>query len=71
MAKPRLAVSLALVRDLRSVRPTATDEDLDAFEQDLVAGFVLARSSAAVEDGSIQAEIRAVSEFRDSMGWAG
>ncbi|MBT2511666.1 site-specific integrase [Streptomyces sp. ISL-98] len=61
-------MSLALVRDLRSVRPTPTDEDLDAFEQDLVAGFVLARSAAGVEDGSIQAEIRAVSEFRDSMG---
>ncbi|WP_157855037.1 site-specific integrase, partial [Streptomyces exfoliatus] len=61
-------VSLALVRDLRSVRPTPTDEDPDAFEQDLVAGFVLARSAAGVEDGSIQAEIRAVSEFRDSMG---
>ncbi|WP_327375393.1 site-specific integrase [Streptomyces sp. NBC_01216] len=61
-------MSLALVRDLRSVRPTPADEDLDAFEQDLVAGFVLARAAAGVEDGSIQAEIRAVSEFRDSMG---
>ncbi len=66
--KARFTVTLALVRDLRSARPVLTDEDLDAFEQDLVAGFVLARSAAGVEDRSIQAEIRAVTEFRDVMG---
>ncbi|MFG2843956.1 tyrosine-type recombinase/integrase [Kitasatospora sp. NPDC048296] len=61
-------MALALVRDLRSVRPTLSTAELDAFEQDLVAGFVLARSAAGVEDASIQAEIRAISEFRESMG---
>jgi hypothetical protein len=61
-------MTLALVHDLRSARPVLSSGDLDAFEQDLVAGFVLARSAAGVEDKSIQAEIRAISEFRDSMG---
>jgi site-specific recombinase XerC len=60
-------MTLALVHDLRSARPEPSSEDLDAFEQDLVADFVLARSAAGVVDKSIQTEIRAISEFRDSM----
>lgn len=61
-------MALALVRDLRSVRPVPTPDELDAFEQDLVAGFVLARSAAGVEDRSIQDEVRYITKFRESMG---
>ncbi len=61
-------MALAVVRDLRPVRPVPDGTDLDAFEQDLIAGFVLARSAAGVTDKSIQAELRAVGEFRESMG---
>ncbi|MEV0641633.1 site-specific integrase [Streptomyces sp. NPDC050619] len=61
-------MTLALVRDLRSVRPDPTPEELDAFEQDLVAGYVLARAAAGVEDRSIQGEIRSITEFRASLG---
>lgn len=44
-----------------------TPAELDAFEQDLVAGFVLARSSAGVTDDSVQAELRALMEFREVL----
>jgi hypothetical protein len=50
------------------MRPVLDETDLDAYEQDLIAGFVLARSAAGVTDKSIQAEPRAVGEFRESMG---
>jgi hypothetical protein len=66
--KAGTGVALAVVRDLRAVRPVPDEVDLDAFEQDLIAGFVLARSAAGVTDKSIQAELRAVGEFRESMG---
>jgi integrase len=66
--KAGVKVALALVRDLRSVRAAPTLDELDDFEQDLVAGYVLARSAAGVLDSSIQEEVRAVSEFRESMG---
>lgn len=61
-------MALALVRDLRSARPRLSDGELDAFEQDLIAGFVLARSAAGVTDKSVQAELGAISELRASMG---
>jgi integrase len=66
--KAGTGVTLALVRDLRAIRPVPDEADLDAYEQDLIAGFVLARSAAGVTDKSIQAELRAVGEFRESMG---
>jgi len=61
-------VSLAVVRDLRAARPAPTPEQLDAFEQDLVAGFVLARSAARLTDESIRRDVGYVMEFRESMG---
>jgi site-specific recombinase XerD len=66
--KAGTGVALAVVQDLRSIRPVPDDTDLDAFEQDLIAGFVLARSASGVTDKSIQAELRAVGEFRESIG---
>lgn len=34
-------MALAAVRDLRDVRPPATAEELEQFETDVLAGFVL------------------------------
>ncbi|MFE0063219.1 hypothetical protein [Streptomyces sp. NPDC059003] len=62
------ALALALAHDLRSVRPAPNTEDLDAFKQDLVAGFVLARSAAGVDENSVRAESRVISECRNAVG---
>ncbi|MDT0453106.1 hypothetical protein [Streptomyces hesseae] len=39
-------MALAVVRDLRSELRLETNEEIAAFEQDLLAEFVLARASA-------------------------
>ncbi|MEU9763880.1 hypothetical protein ACFYYY_08100 [Streptomyces sp. NPDC001834] len=41
-----LGLSLAVVRDLREVRAPVSAEELEQFETDVLAGFVLARASA-------------------------
>lgn len=61
-------MALALVRDLRAISPTLTIEELDGVEQDLVSSYVLARAASGVSDTSIRTEVRAVNEFRTSMG---
>jgi site-specific recombinase XerD len=63
-----VAVTLSLVRDLRAIDPVVTLEQLDGFERGLVDGFVLARSASGVLDASIRQEVRAITEFRSSMG---
>lgn len=52
-----LGSALAAVRDLRDVRPPATAEELEQFETDLLAGFVLARASAGLADGTIRGDV--------------
>ncbi|MET9919546.1 site-specific integrase [Streptomyces sp. NPDC006435] len=47
-------MALSAVRDLRDVRPPATAEELEQFETDVLAGFVLARASAGLADGTIR-----------------
>ena len=47
-------VGLAVVRDLREARTSATEEELAAFETDVLAGFVLARASAGLADSTIR-----------------
>ncbi|MGX1135735.1 hypothetical protein RKD49_007925 [Streptomyces glaucescens] len=47
-----LWLALAVVRDLRDVRPPATAEELEQFETGVLAGFVLARASAGLADGA-------------------
>src|SRR5688572_15823965 len=39
-----------------------------AFEQDLLAEFVLARSSAGITDATIRADVAAVEELREWFG---
>lgn len=60
-------MALAVVKDIRSARPSPSEVDLEVFEQELITGFVLARSAAGVTDKSVRAELGAVSEFRESM----
>ena len=52
--KGRALTQLAVVRDLREYRPPASAEELEDFEVDVLSGFVLARSSAGVTDGTIR-----------------
>lgn len=59
---------LAVVRDIRSPRSLASAEDALAYQQDLLAAFVLARSAHGVTDGTVRGDLAAVCEFLD---WAG
>jgi hypothetical protein len=45
---------LALVRDMRELRDPSTAEEIEAFETDVMAGFVLARASAGLADSTIR-----------------
>jgi integrase/recombinase XerD len=49
--------ALSVVRDLREVRRPASAEELADYETDLLAGFVLARASAGLSDGTIRGEV--------------
>ncbi|MFQ6199462.1 hypothetical protein [Streptomyces sp. NPDC000405] len=59
-----LGLALAVVRDLRDVRPSATAEELEQFETDVLAGFVLARSSAGLADGTIRGDVGHLEQTR-------
>lgn len=61
-------MSLAVVRDLRSHLRLETSEEVAAFEQDLMAEFVLARSSAGITDSTIRKDVAAVVELREWFG---
>jgi hypothetical protein len=52
-----LELMLAAVRDLREVRAPASQEELEQFEVDVLAGFVLARASSGVTDTTIRGEV--------------
>jgi integrase len=61
-------VAVAVVRDMRSRSRLETPEEFAAFEQDLLAEFVLARSSAGISDGTIRNDVAAVVELREWFG---
>jgi site-specific recombinase XerD len=61
-----LELSLAAVRDLREHRPAASAEELEQFEVDVLAGFVLARASGGVTDATIRGE---VSNLEQTRAW--
>ncbi|MFI9332122.1 hypothetical protein ACIGZJ_31835 [Kitasatospora sp. NPDC052868] len=50
-------VALAVVRDLREYREPVSAEELERFETDVLAGFVLARASAGLADGTIRGDV--------------
>jgi integrase len=60
--------SLAVVRDLRTGLRLGSPEEMAAFEQDLLAEFVFARSSAGVADATIRQDVAAVCQLRDWFG---
>jgi len=57
-------VALGVVRDLRQRQVPATAEELEAFETDVLAGFVLARASAGLADSTIRADIGHLEQLR-------
>jgi integrase len=50
-------LGLALVRDLRELREPSGAEEIEAFETDVLAGFVLARASAGLVDSTIRNDV--------------
>ncbi|WP_067480092.1 tyrosine-type recombinase/integrase [Nocardia amamiensis] len=61
-------MALAVVRDLGTARPPAGPEELAAFETDVLAGFVLARASAGLADGTIRGDMSHLEQIRNSFG---
>jgi site-specific recombinase XerD len=61
-------LALAVVRDLRDVRAPATDGELEEFETDVLAGFVLARASAGLADSTIRGDIGQLEQVRSWFG---
>ncbi len=57
-------MSLAAVADLRGFRPAAGPDELAAFEVDVLAGFVLARASAGLADGTIASDVGHLTQVR-------
>lgn len=63
--------ALAVVRDLRCPRSLDTPADAAAYQQDLLAAFVLARSAHGVTDATVRGDVAAVVEFLAFAGaWA-
>ncbi|MFI5987666.1 tyrosine-type recombinase/integrase [Streptomyces sp. NPDC051555] len=63
-----LGLALAAVRDLREFRAPASTEELEAFETDVLAGFVLARASAGLADGTIRGDVGNLEQVRTWFG---
>lgn len=61
-------MALALVRDLRELREPSSAEEIEAFETDVLAGFVLARASAGLVDSTIRNDINHLELIRDWFG---
>ena len=63
--------ALAVVRDIRSPRSLETDEDASAYQENLLAEFVLARCAHGVVDATMRGDLAAVEEFLSFAGvWA-
>lgn len=61
-------MALAVVRDLRERRVPAGPEEIAEFETDVLAGFVLARASAGLADGTISSDIGHLEQVRTWLG---
>ncbi|MFI6704740.1 hypothetical protein ACIBJC_38400 [Streptomyces sp. NPDC050509] len=60
--------ALAVVRGLREHRAPATAEELERFETDVLSGFVLARASAGLADGTIRGDVGHLDQIRTWFG---
>ena len=61
-------MTLAVVRDLRPVQTLTTPDEVDAYEQDLLASFVLARASAGTSDRTISLDTSVLVTVREWFG---
>ncbi len=59
---------LALVRDLRELQEPPGAEEIEAFETDVLAGFVLARASAGLVDSTIRNDTGHLDLIREWLG---
>ncbi|MFF4576756.1 hypothetical protein [Streptomyces sp. NPDC001410] len=60
--------ALAVVRDLREHWVPASAEELERFETDVLSGFVLARASAGLADGTIRGDVGHLEQIRTWFG---
>ncbi|MFE7359340.1 site-specific integrase, partial [Streptomyces sp. NPDC057543] len=60
--------ALAVVRDLREHWAPASAEKLERFETDVLSGFVLARASAGLADGTIRGDVGHLEQIRTWFG---
>ncbi|MFJ7592218.1 hypothetical protein ACIQZO_33610 [Streptomyces sp. NPDC097617] len=58
----------AAVRDLREFRDPVSAEELEQFETAVLAGFVLARASAGLADGTIRGDVGHLEQMRSWFG---
>lgn len=61
-------MALAAVRDLRGFRGPVSAEELEQFETDVLAGFVLARASAGLADGTLRGDVGHLEQMRAWFG---
>ena len=61
-------MAVVAVADLRTRRAPASAEELAAFETDVLAGMVLARSAAGLADSTIRGELSHLDQMRDWFG---
>lgn len=54
----------AVVRDLREMRSVAGPEEIEEFETDVFAGFVLARSATGLSDSTIRSDVSHLEQVR-------
>ncbi len=63
--------SLAVVRDIRSPRSLDSEEDAEAYQDNLLAEFVLARAAHGVVDATVRGDVATIEEFLAFAGvWA-
>ncbi|GAA3796329.1 hypothetical protein [Streptomyces chiangmaiensis] len=61
-------MALAAVRDLREFRDPVSAEELEQFETDVLAGFILARASAGLAGGTIRGDVGHLDQMRTWFG---
>ncbi len=64
-------MALGVVRDLRSPRSLGAPGEAAAYQEHLMAEYVLARLAHGVADGTIRGEITAVEQFLQRLRQAG
>ena len=58
-------MAFAAVRDIREYRAPVSADELERFEVDVLAGFVLARASAGLADATIRSDVSNLEQIRE------